>query len=207
MKSGLPTLAIVLSGWLGVSAHASVTIPYAVTGASGDSWTGTFVVTNLSAPVVSYSGPESNPVSFSRDGADPLPFGEFGYFGSNRSGFMSWESYDEEWNGFGYFEASSYQLYTTINPSGGWNGTWNDLVGMTFDLTTYNSETETWSVGQAVFNHYASSTLLEATGGTISFGQAQAVPEPSGSLAVGVGCIALALCHRRRSVAGSAGRQ
>jgi len=170
---------LAFSALLALSAGASTTINYTISGTSGD-WTGTFVVNDTS---VAISGDKS--LSLTALYSSTTYSFDVDYFGSNNTGYLSWSG-----SLYNTFKIYSSDLYSYIHSDGTWAG---------LDDTTYNlnaSSSLTFSSDEGNLSSTASATLGEST---ITF---SIVPEPAtyGSMA-GLGALGLAFFARRRKKA------
>jgi hypothetical protein len=180
----MKTLKLLLSALVlaALSAGASTTINYTISGTTGTDWTGTFVVSDASVAINSddsltitalYS---STTYNMSAD-----------YFGSNGEGWIVWTG-----AGASMFSFYSSDLYSAISG----DGTWADLDGKTYNLNPNTALSFSVS-GSGLFS-FAGAT---AGASTIAFDFAS-VPEPSTYAALaGIAALGIATIARRKKKA------
>ena len=169
-----------------VEANGAYSVNYTISGASGDNWSGQFSLGDLGLTVDNMD----NYLSVSANGLTPVNMaGGVGYVGSSSGGWLTWMG-----DG-GDLTLGSLELYNAINAGGTWGGTWNDLIGHSYNIIPLDYQPN------AVFT--ASDGGFTGHGGVIAFSaSASSVPEPSQVVSLlalcGVGSLGALVKLRRR---------
>jgi len=177
-----PSLALCLILSLPALEARATVLTYAVNSASGDSWTGSLVVPDMSAAIDLDSPPGTTSLTSLTAVSGTTTYSWASeYCGLNSTiPYIQWAGFSDGFSDLTIESAAFASLYTSGND------TWADAVS-----------TGTFAVsGNTSVSYQGTSNVLLGTGGTITF--AIAVPEPATCVVVGSAVLMSAAFARRR---------